>query len=384
MTEEKPKGVFDRIQTVTSIFNTAQSLYLRSSSWYKAKYLYTATLSEDAYIFPEIINYIDAQTNSRQFKFLSTRDEVHKFYNSDASAEFFVDGHKIMAEIYKPPGSEDGNGVMGIVQLKQSIKFTCKSEESLNALQNLMNQFTNNKKVSEKSNYLYSIGNYNDWDYKILPKKHLENVFLPEGEIETLLYDVSKFIDSEEVFVRLGLPWHRGYCLYGPPGNGKSSIALALANHFGLDLFVLSLSSIKNDLNLARMIDSVNSKSLLLIEDIDIFSKSMERKQEADSPTLAGLLNVLDGVSTPHGLITLITTNHFEKLDEALVRPGRVDYRLELTSPVDSQIEDMYKRFFGTDLDVQPKKFHSMAAVADVFKRNVEDPEAVRLELKES
>jgi chaperone BCS1 len=108
----------------------------------------------------------------------------------------------------------------------------------------------------------------------------------------------------------------------------------------------------------------------------------MSRDGEPGAPTLAGLLNALDGVNTPHGLITIINTNYFEKLDPALVRPGRVDYRLELKKPVQSQVEDMFYRVFEEPLGLEARPFESMAQVAEVFKRSLDDPEAVRIELK--
>jgi chaperone BCS1 len=62
--------------------------------------------------------------------------------------------------------------------------------------------------------------------------------------------------------------------------------------------------------------------------------------------TLSGLLNVLDGFAAPTGVLFVMTTNHVEKLDLALLRPGRIDYKLYLGKASDRQKVELYRRFF--------------------------------------
>lgn len=373
----------EKVNSSITMFNNTYTLFRQVNGWYSEKFKYTATLRDDAYIYNDIMEYIDKQTSTRKFKILSDRSGVSRIYNADNAAHFYIDGHKIRVSIYKPPGSESDDPASAfVISTRQALHFTCGSLDALIALENLMEDFTQKKKNGERPSYIGIPTSYGDWDYSTLRKKKLESVFLPPGVKEDLVYDIQTFLDSEELFLSTGLPWHRGYCFYGEPGNGKSSIALALANHFSLDVHNLPLSMVKDDKTLSKCVADIRDKSILLLEDIDVYSKSMSREQEKETPTLAGLLNTLDGVSTPHGLITIMTTNYFEKLDPALVRPGRVDYRLEVKEPVDYQIESMYRQVFGDDLGVEPKKFESMAAVAEVFKRNLSDPEQVRVELK--
>lgn len=370
------------ISSGIAMATSANSLRNQATEWYKNKFLYGATLREDSFVFPEIMEYIDAQSNTRSYRFVSTRTGVKKFFNSDGTATFYINGHRLEASLYKPPGSGDASDAFSIsTNMKQSLNFTARSIDGLVALENLLADMTKKKNLSEKSLLVGSPTKYGDWDYNNLPKKSMDSVFLPYGMKESLTADVQKFLDSEKSFMKVGLPWHRGYCFYGEPGNGKSSMALAVANNFGLDLHVLPLSSMDSDVNLARAISDIRDQSILLLEDIDIYSHSMERKQSDNSPTLAGLLNALDGVNTPHGLLTIMTTNNFDTLDPALVRPGRMDYKLELKAPVPFQIESMFMEVFDEALGVETKTFESMAAVADVFKRHLDDAEAVRAEL---
>jgi chaperone BCS1 len=69
--------------------------------------------------------------------------------------------------------------------------------------------------------------------------------------------------------------------------------------------------------------------------------------EDASNKKLKDLLTILDGIHTPEGLIIFLTTNHVEKLDAALIRPGRVDYRLSFKAPQKSQIEAACKYYLG-------------------------------------
>ncbi len=391
---EKASKITSKYREVTNTINSIRSateMYKTLKEKYEEKFLYTATLDENGFVYSDMMRYIDTETKQRNFKFLSGRAGITRYYDSSETATFYIGDHKIKAMLNKPETASNGDDtihaglkLMTSMNSSDELYFTCRTAEGLDALQNLMEEMGRNKQVKEKTVYLISPDSYGDWDHNLIPKKTLDSVFLPDGVKEGLIGDIEKFLASEKKFVDIGIPWHRGYAFYGQPGNGKSSIALALANHFGLDLYNLPLSAVKDDKTLARAIGDIKARSILLLEDIDIFSNTMKREQQGskEAPTLAGLLNALDGVGTPHGLITIMTTNNFDKLDSALVRPGRMDYTLELKPPVQEQIEGLFYRVFEEPLGIDAKPFDSMAQVSDVFKRNLEDPEAARLELK--
>lgn len=379
-----------RYKDFSNAFATANSavvMYKSLRDKYNEKFLYTATLDENAFVYGEVMAHINAKTNSRNFKFLSDRNGIFKYYDSSSVSVFYIGEHKIKVELNKESkAAPDDYGIRAISSLhsKDELNFTASSAEGLQALEKLMMEMTEKKQLKSKNIYLANVTSWGEWEHENLPHKTLDSVYLPHGVKEDLILDIEKFLESEKKFVNVGIPWHRGYAFYGKPGNGKSSVALALANHFSKDLYNLPLSAIKDDKSLVKSISDLNAGSILLLEDIDVFSNTMSREQSKSSPTLAGLLNALDGVGTPHGLITIMTTNHFNKLDPALVRPGRMDYKLHLKAPVQSQIEEMFSRVFEEPLGVETRKFKSMAEVTDVFKRNIEDAESARLEIKGS
>ncbi|KAH6670568.1 mitochondrial chaperone bcs1 [Halenospora varia] len=115
-----------------------------------------------------------------------------------------------------------------------------------------------------------------------------------------------------------------GHLLYGPPRTGKSSLSLSVAGDFGLDIYFLNLSAISNEDSLRNLFAKLLSHCVILLEDIDT-SKPVSGKVY-----LSALLNVVDGVASQEGRILIMTTNHITHLNEALIRPGRVDKKFEL------------------------------------------------------
>ncbi|KAE8655068.1 P-loop containing nucleoside triphosphate hydrolases superfamily protein isoform 1 [Hibiscus syriacus] len=140
-----------------------------------------------------------------------------------------------------------------------------------------------------------------------------------------------------------------GYLLYGPPGTGKSSLVAAIANYMRYNVYDLQFQSVRSDSELRSILTSTTNRSTLLIEDRDCSTKvthdrtkANENSDEEDEDelkrpmgidpgvTLSGLLNFIDGLwsSCGHERIIIFTTNHKEKLDSALLRPGRMDVHI--------------------------------------------------------
>ena len=176
----------------------------------------------------------------------------------------------------------------------------------------------------------------------------LDSVLLREDHTQRILADFSDFKKSENWYINLGLPYRRGYLFYGPPGNGKSSFASALAGYFGKDLYILNLAvEDMDDYTLGGLMMEVPHNGIILLEDIDrIFTGREKHKDDCSKVTFSGLLNALDGVSAKEGQILIMSTNHIESLDPALIRPGRVDFKLEFENATQQQASALFLRFF--------------------------------------
>ena len=188
---------------------------------------------------------------------------------------------------------------------------------------------------------------WGDWDrLDDLPARDIASVVLPAGQMERLTGDVARFLASEADYARRSVPWHRGHLYEGPPGTGKTSVARAVASHFGMDVWYLPLADVKKDGDLLRLATRVSPRSMLLLEDIDVFHAATKRDDDADV-TLSGLLNALDGIATPHGLLTVLTTNSPDAIDPAVIRAGRMDLIERFALAGADQVARLMSRWYG-------------------------------------
>ncbi|CAI0418638.1 unnamed protein product [Linum tenue] len=149
-----------------------------------------------------------------------------------------------------------------------------------------------------------------------------------------IIGDLEKFVERKEFYKKVGRAWKRGYLLYGPPGTGKSTLIAAMANYLKFDIYDLELSSVYSNSDLKRVLLSTSNRSILVIEDIDCSSSKYYQGQELEPRlTLSGILNFIDGLWSSCGdeRIIVFTTNHKERLDPALLRPGRMDVHINLS-----------------------------------------------------
>lgn len=193
---------------------------------------------------------------------------------------------------------------------------------------------------------------YNYWELggRVLPRP-MESVILDGNQGEYLLSDIKEFLNSAKWYADLGIPYRRGYLLHGEPGNGKSSLVLAIASALNMNVYVLNLSNPNlNDSQLNHLLFAVADNSLVLIEDVDcVFTKRKKNEGErAGLLTFSGLLNAIDGIAS-HSRILFMTTNHPEKLDAALIRPGRADIKLYIGNATKDQAYRLFIRFYPKD-----------------------------------
>ena len=179
--------------------------------------------------------------------------------------------------------------------------------------------------------------------------KRFDHLTLPEGVEDAVRQHLGAFLGGAEEHARIGRPWRTGILLHGPPGNGKTSLIQAMAHEFGLGIAVLTnrtVTELKGGA-MAEIFTQLPPGYVLVLEDVDTLGASREEGAEAaDRVTLGTLLNGLDGIYTPDGLVTVLTTNHPQRLDPALIRPGRVDLRVELPPPTPAMAAAMAGRWF--------------------------------------
>ena len=181
-------------------------------------------------------------------------------------------------------------------------------------------------------------------------RRPLNSVVLSEGISSHLLADLKDFLANEKWYQSRGIPYRRGYLLDGPPGGGKSSFVQALASELGYNICVLSLSEgWLTDDRFNHLLNSLPERSFLLLEDIDATGPARDDKSTENVGgrlSFSGLLNALDGVTSAEERIIFMTTNHRERLDPALIRPGRVDYHQNIGWADSPQSRQLFLNFF--------------------------------------
>ncbi|KAF2971028.1 hypothetical protein GQX73_g2609 [Xylaria multiplex] len=229
-------------------------------------------------------------------------------------------------------------------------------------------------------------------------------VILNENTKKELIDDVTDYLNpaTQRWYANRGIPYRRGYLLHGPPGTGKSSLSLALAGFFKMRIYIVSLSSVNaTEEVLGNLFAELPRRCVVLLEDIDTagLTHTRETNETPNNPppqsndndmepgqvtrgngdtntsspnnsfrlSLSGLLNILDGVASQEGRILIMTTNHVEKLDKALIRPGRVDMVVEFGLADDYMTSNIFRNIFASlegddepeteqDLKLDPEK----------------------------
>ncbi|CAO1622661.1 unnamed protein product [Parajaminaea phylloscopi] len=233
---------------------------------------------------------------------------------------------------------------------------------------------------------VYMIDRYGYWSRsRTITRRLRDSIYLPSDAKERVLSDASAFMsDGSRIWYGdRGIPYRRGYLFYGVPGSGKTSLAHVLASELERSIYQITLSGPGiTDAKFAELMASVPSGAVVVLEDIDcafanrepaasgatapssnVGAAAVPLRRAFDEPdsgastpggavssssvSLSGLLNAVDGISAGEARILVMTTNHRNRLDEALIRPGRIDLQLEFHHATKEQARDLFVRWFA-------------------------------------
>lgn len=294
-------------------------------------------------------------------------------YESKSEQRIEVAGFPVWVAVNRDTESNDRR------REPDQIVFRSTSKAAQQAVIDRLRQILASRKTTKRQPQMRMMSTWGDWQTRNdVPPRPLPSVVLRAGQMEALVEDLGGFLERESEYIRRAIPWHRGYLFQGAPGTGKTSLATALANHFGLDLYYAPLGDISKDTNLIGLVGQVRPRSVLLLEDVDVFQAATSRESKAEQASLSGLLNALDGVGTPHGLITILTSNEPEALDPALVRPGRIDRVEDIDYVTDEQAIRLFTHFYGRPprASWRVSENTSCADLIEIFKRHMDDSAA--------
>jgi DNA replication protein DnaC len=297
--------------------------------------------------------------------------------------------------------------------------YECKLDLLENLCQYVANQYAKSKIDEVWSQKMYKHED-NQWKSTSMErnKRKLSTVVLKNGQSDEFKKSLDHYIHSEEFYLERGIPYKQSYLFYGPPGTGKTSMIKALSFEVKRHIHYLSLSNIESDQQLNHLMSNIiYNETIVILEDVDAMStithnrkKTVEadsdneiisldddnknnkknKKEEPKGVTLSGLLNQIDGVNDHHGMILVMTTNHPEKLDEALIRDGRVDQRILFDYCDHEQIFEMFTNFYNGKIEVTlnditkinlEKTKIAPCSVENIMKKNYKNSKQALLEL---
>lgn len=197
---------------------------------------------------------------------------------------------------------------------------------------------------SEVSIYMNDYGSLLSTDFRVI--KDIDNIFFEDKD--KYLKDIDSFIANKTFYKSKGIKYKRGYLLYGPGGTGKTSLAGATAKYLNHDLYIINIGNLSSDNEFIFMSSRIPKNSVVLFEDIDVLFR--ERDVENKKVNFSTVLNFFDGVYSPVDCIFILTTNHKDRLDPALLRKGRIDMEIEMNYPNKKEVEEFLSCFYSKDI----------------------------------
>lgn len=254
------------------------------------------------------------------------------YYNNDIfKIEYYEEGNPVECDRY------------GAVYFQRL--YVC--HKDINKLKDFITMTFNYEIKNDKDNkvILYSskIKCYPCWEKcNSVNVQSIENIFIDNKIKKDIINLIDNFYKLKERYIKFGRVYKLNILLTGVPGSGKTCLCKAIAKKYERPIYVLNFGKGLTDELLLDLITDVKPNSILLLEDIDSYFKD-RIESDSTSVSFSGLINALDGVlSNGNGIITILTANHSDRLDSALIRPGRVDKIIKFDYPKKNEIKEAF------------------------------------------
>lgn len=283
--------------------------------------------------------YLEENPNATNMNLVEVKGKRKKLvYHIPLDTEITINykGNKITC--MRSYASRD-HSVMGSIQYLRELKIKGPNKGIINEM--ILESCT----LSEKAKIYSYDSKHKSWRKKgNVPERTMDTLIISD-DAKKIFEDLKKFLDpnEEKEYIKYGQRYKKTYIFHGNPGTGKSSLVNAIAWMFRRNIYIINMDPRITDSIFESAIDTINDKNaLLLLEDIDA---SFQKRDMTKNITHSTLLNILDGVSSISGLVTIITTNFINNLDQALLRPGRINMMVKFTEITRQQLKHLFELY---------------------------------------
>ena len=149
--------------------------------------------------------------------------------------------------------------------------------------------------------------------------------------------------------------------LKGLPGTGKTTTILVMASKLNYSIRIINFTPQLTDDNFMELVSNCPKKTILLLEDIDeLFVSNKKNDENRNMVSFSAILNVLDGISGKEDLITIMTTNNIEFLEDKLIRNGRIDNIFTFEYMKKAEIKKMFINFSYVSQLIEMDKYNEL------------------------
>lgn len=359
----------------------------RIFEWVKRKTLYRVSIYQQDELFEVVEDWLFKNYKNRYTDVEATigymdlgpiaSDQSTKELRFKQEENFFVvkrNGKKILVSKTKEK-LDKAVSLRDIYYRKYILSGFLAKEEINSLLLEILEAY--NKRRQKGSLKVYCNNAWGDWTcVNDISVKSFSSIVLKDNQKGEIIQDLNEFYVAGDWYKKMGIRHKRGYLFYGPPGNGKTSIAMAIAEHLNRDIYVMNLNSFESDGYMQKSFSLLGKNAILLVEDID---RAFVGRDNIDCRvSFSSLLNSFDGALCKDGLISIITTNYIDKLDGALVRAGRIDVKYEINNPSGELVKNYIESFYSMKVSIDIfNDNYSMSHVQELCIKNRDNSLAV-------
>lgn len=292
-------------------------------------------------------------------KFLYVYDKNYKYYCSDLNNGIFDSGMyicKLDERTYMITTIRFNNNncnSMDYIDIFIFGKKMMKYVKKINKITDGNNP--NQMYIYDVEGHIYKSYGKENYDFKVIKQpmklREPETIFFSNNEFEIIKKHIDRFIKQERFYNERQLLYKTGILLYGLPGTGKSSLIKVIASYYKREIININVASI-HELNFNMLANSINNdnehKYIIVFEDIDtLFLNRIHENMDKDEKAIINkLLQFLDSNLSPNNVIFIATTNHINLLDDALLREGRFDLKVNV-KPLNRSGAYIFGKSFG-------------------------------------